>query len=169
MKLFATFLAVTVAAIVAGAQHSSPPLRTLHGTVVDHNGKPVSGSVVYLHDETTNTVVTRITNQSGHYRFSGINFRRDYRIHAEHQDSASRIRRISAHDTSRTITLDLKLNGKKAAHSVPDQGDKVPSAEAHRDPCMPQTREANFTLVPRLYASLHEHCSNEERRLPRDS
>lgn len=113
MKLAATLVLFVVTA-VAGINYSqASPLRTIHGIVVDAKGEVVSASIVYLHDERTNAIRTYITDPLGRFRFSGISYNTAYRIHAEHKGSLSAVRRISAHNTSKLIKLDLKLDIKK--------------------------------------------------------
>lgn len=113
MKLAAMFVLFIVAA-VTGINHSqASPLRTAHGIVVDAKGRAVSANIVYLHDQRTNAVRTYVTDPHGRFRFSGIRYNTDYRIHAEHQGLVSAVRRIPAHSTSKLIKLDLKLDRKK--------------------------------------------------------
>ena len=113
MKLAVMFV-LFIAAAVTGIKYSqASPLRTVHGTVVDTQGKPVPGAIVYLHDEGTNAVRTYVTDHHGRFRFSGISHNTDYRIYAEHDGLMSAVRRIPAHSTSKLIKLDLILDRKK--------------------------------------------------------
>ena len=114
MKLIAIIMLFTVAAVAGNIPGHNSPLRTVHGTVVDAKGKTVSGSVVYLHNEQTHAVKTYVTDHHGRYRFSGIRFHTDYRIHAEHKGWLSAVRRIPAHSTNKLIKLDLKLDSKRS-------------------------------------------------------
>jgi hypothetical protein len=110
----ATMFVLFIVAAVTGINHSqASPLRTIHGIVVDAKGEPVSASIVYLHDERTNAIRTYVTDPHGRFRFSGISYNTDYRIHAEHEGLPSAVRRISAHNTNKLIKLDLKVDRKK--------------------------------------------------------
>ena len=101
----------------AGAQDNKAEaqLRTVHGTVVDKNDNPVSSSVVYLVNVKTQSIITRITDQSGAYRFSGPDPNVDYEVHAEDDTLTSSTRTISSFDSRRDIEVVLKLSHKKSA------------------------------------------------------
>jgi protocatechuate 3,4-dioxygenase beta subunit len=93
-----------------------PELRTVHGMVVDKDENPVPSSVVYLKNVKTQGVKTYIADDSGSYRFSGLDPNIDYEIHAEHNDLTSSLRTISSYDSRRDINLVLKLAHKKNEH-----------------------------------------------------
>ena len=93
-----------------------PELRTVHGSVIDKEENPVASSVVYLKNLKTQGVKTYIANDTGEYRFSGLDPNVDYEIHAEHDDLTSSIRTISSYDSRRDINLPLKLSHKKNEH-----------------------------------------------------
>jgi hypothetical protein len=113
MRLIAVILLSTLTAIAGNLPSQDSPLRTVHGTVLDAKGQTVTASVVYLHDEQTHAVRTYVTDHDGQYRFSGIRFHTDYRIHAEHMGLVSAVRKIPAHSTNKRIKLDLKLVRKR--------------------------------------------------------
>ncbi|HXW61028.1 MAG TPA: carboxypeptidase-like regulatory domain-containing protein [Candidatus Acidoferrales bacterium] len=89
-------------------------LRTVHGTVIDKDDNPVASSVVYLLNVKTQSIITRITDGSGAYRFSGLDPNVDYEVHAEHNDLTSSTRTVSSFDTRRDIEVVLKLSRKKS-------------------------------------------------------
>ena len=93
-----------------------PELRTVHGMVVDKDENPVPTSVVYLKNVKTQGVKTYIADDSGSYRFSGLDPNIDYEIHAEHNDLTSSVRTISSYDSRRDMNLVLKLSHKKNEH-----------------------------------------------------
>jgi len=101
--------------MAAGAQEKKGDqrLRTVHGSVLDKNENPVVSAVVYLKNSKTLSVKTYISDDSGHYRFSGLDVNVDYEIYAEHGDMASATHTISSFDDRRDIPLTLKLNKKK--------------------------------------------------------
>jgi len=90
-------------------------LRTVHGTTVDKDDNPVPSSVVYLFNVKTQSIITRITDASGAYRFSGLDPNVDYEVHAEHNELTSSTRTISSFDSRRDIEVILKLSRKKPA------------------------------------------------------
>jgi hypothetical protein len=91
-------------------------LRVLHGSVIDKSENPVASSVVYLKNVKSQAVKTYIADDSGNYRFSGLDPNVDYEIHAEHDDLTSPVRTISSFDSRRDIEVTLKLSRKKGAN-----------------------------------------------------
>jgi protocatechuate 3,4-dioxygenase beta subunit len=116
---FALILALCIAALSpARAQtkdqkRAEAQLRTVHGSVLDKAENPVPSSVVYLKNLKTQAVKTYIADDTGHYRFSGLDPNVDYEIHAEHDDVTSSTRTISSFDTRRDMELTLKLTRKR--------------------------------------------------------
>src|ERR1700678_424940 len=90
-------------------------LRVLHGSVIDKDENPIASSVVYLKNLKSQAVKTYIADDSGNYRFSGLDPNVDYEIHAEHDDLSSPVRTISSFDSRRDIEVTLKLSRKKGA------------------------------------------------------
>jgi hypothetical protein len=98
-----------------GQKKGEAQLRTVHGSVLDKEENPVPSSVVYLRNLKSQAVKTYIADDSGNYRFSGLDPNVDYEIHAEHGDATSPIRTISSYDSRRDIEVMLKLSRKKSA------------------------------------------------------
>jgi hypothetical protein len=113
MILFASLTVVLSSSAVAQDNKGEAQLRTVHGTTVDKDDNPVSSSVVYLLNVKTQSIITRITDASGAYRFSGLDPNADYEVHAEHNDLTSSTRTISSFDSRRDIEVILKLSRKK--------------------------------------------------------
>ncbi len=116
-SILLVFLLTFIMAIAAGAQEKEKKgdqqLRTVHGSVLDKSENPVVSAVVYLKNSKTLSVKTYISDDSGHYRFSGLDVNVDYEIYAEHGDMASASHTISSFDDRKDIPLSLKLNKKK--------------------------------------------------------
>jgi Carboxypeptidase regulatory-like domain len=91
-------------------------LKVLHGSVIDKDENPIASSVVYLKNLKSQAVKTYIADDSGNYRFSGLDPNVDYEIHAEHADLTSPVRTISSFDGRRDIEVVLKLSRKKPAN-----------------------------------------------------
>jgi len=115
--LFLGFLAV----MPAHAQDESKAqkkaeaqLKVVHGSVIDKTENPVPASVIYLKNVKSQAVKTYIADESGNYRFSGLDPNVDYEIHAEHDDMTSSIRTVSSFDSRRDIEVTLKLSKKKS-------------------------------------------------------
>ncbi len=112
----AVVLAVGIAfALPAASQDkkSDAELRTIRGTVLDKDETPQASGVVYLLNVKTQAVKTYIADDSGNYRFSGLDPNVDYEIHAEHEDMTSATRTVSSFDSRRDVELVLKLSHKK--------------------------------------------------------
>lgn len=88
-------------------------LRTVHGSVLDKDENPVASSVVYLKNTKTLAVKTYIADDSGHYRFSGLDPNVDFEVYAEKGDMRSATRTISNFDERKDIEVILKLTKAK--------------------------------------------------------
>ena len=88
-------------------------LKVLHGSVIDKGENPVPSAVIYLKNVKSQAVKTYIADESGNYRFSGLDPNVDYEIHAEHDDTTSSVRTVSSFDSRRDIEVTLKLSKKK--------------------------------------------------------
>jgi hypothetical protein len=91
-------------------------LRTVNGSVIDHSENPVPSSVVYLKNLRSQAVKTYIADDSGHYRFSGLDPNVDYEVHAEKGDLTSSNRTVSSFDSRKDIEVILKLDKNKTSH-----------------------------------------------------
>jgi hypothetical protein len=111
------FMAVvlTVAAVAAAAQDAKheAQLRTVHGVVFDKSDNLVSESVVFLKNVRTNVVRSSYTDNTGKYRFSGLDPNADYEIHAEKEGAKSATHTVTSYDNRKDITLNLKIDRKK--------------------------------------------------------
>lgn len=106
-------LAIWALPAPAQDKKGAPELRTVHGTVVDKDEQPVSGSVVYLLNRKSQAVRTYITDASGGYHFSGLDPNVDYEAHAEKEEMTSSSRAISSFDNRRDMEVTLKLSKKR--------------------------------------------------------
>ena len=115
MALFTVAVLAVVSALPVSAQDkkAEAQLRTVHGSVVDGSENPVPSGVVYLVNVKTQAVKTYIADETGNYRFSGLDPNSDYELHAEHGDLTSATRTVSSFNSSRDIEVVLKLSHKK--------------------------------------------------------
>jgi hypothetical protein len=112
--VLAAMLALSVSApVLAQDKKGDAQLRTVHGSVVDGGENPIASSVVYLVNVKTQAVKTYIADDTGSYRFSGLDPNTDYELHAEHADLTSATRTVSSFNSSRDIEVVLKLSHKK--------------------------------------------------------
>ena len=115
-SIFCLAVALALLAAVANGQDKKreAQLRTVHGVVLDKSDSPISGSVVFLKNMLTNTVRSSYTDDTGSYRFSGLDPNADYELHAEKEGAKSATRTVSSFDTRKDINLNLKMDKKKA-------------------------------------------------------
>ncbi len=109
-------VALSLLAAVAMAQDKKreAQLRTVRGVVTDKSDTLLSGSVVFLKNMRTNSVRSSYTDDSGSYRFSGLDPNADYELHAEKEGAKSATRTISSFDSRKDIVLNLKIDRKKS-------------------------------------------------------
>ena len=103
-------ISVALLACPAGA-NPQDTFRRLTGTVTDASHEPLAGAVVELHDDTTDSVISYITNRSGRYSFPRFSGQDDYHVWARFRGSQSRSRILSKFDSksTRNINLVIKL------------------------------------------------------------
>jgi hypothetical protein len=106
-------LALLGGAAAAQDKKREAQLRTVRGVVMDKSDSPISGSVVFLKNSRTNTVRSSYTDDSGSYRFSGLDPNADYELHAEKDGAKSATRTVSSFDSRKDIVLNLKIDKKK--------------------------------------------------------
>lgn len=108
--------AIALLATVATAQDKKheAQLRTVRGVVTDKSDNPLNGSVVFLKNMRTNSVRSSYTDDSGSYRFSGLDPNADYELHAEKENEKSNTRTVSSFDSRKDIVLNLKIEKKKS-------------------------------------------------------
>ena len=62
----------------------------------------------------TNSVRSSYTDDTGSYRFSGLDPNADYELHAEKENEKSTTRTVSSFDSRKDIVLNLKIDKKKS-------------------------------------------------------
>jgi len=115
-RIFCLGLTLLLLTAVVSAQDKKreAQLRTVHGVVMDKSDSPISGSVVFLKNMMTNTVRSSYTDETGSYRFSGLDPNADYELHAEKEGAKSATRTVSSFDSRKDINLNLKMDKKKS-------------------------------------------------------
>jgi hypothetical protein len=108
-----TTLSLLASVTVAQDKKREAQLRTVRGVVADKSDSPVSGSVVFLKNMRTNAVRSNYTDETGSYRFSGLDPNADYELHAEREGAKSQTRTVSSFDSRKDIVLNLKIDKKK--------------------------------------------------------
>jgi hypothetical protein len=107
---------LALCATVSAAQDKKreAQLRTVRGVVADKSDSPISGSVVFLKNLRTNSVRSSYTDDTGNFRFSGLDPNADYELHAEKEGAKSPTRTVSSFDSRKDIVLNLKIDKKKS-------------------------------------------------------
>ena len=106
-------LVLTVEPVRAQKDSADSQLRTVLGTVLDKNEKPLPSAVVYLENVRTLTVKTYISGANGEYHFSGLDPNVDYEIHAETSEQTSGNHTVSTFDSRKEIVVPLKVDKEK--------------------------------------------------------
>jgi Carboxypeptidase regulatory-like domain len=109
----ALILSLVIASAVAQDAKREAQLRTVHGVVMDKSENLVSESVVFLKNTRTNVVRSSYTDNTGKYRFSGLDPNVDYEIYAEKEGAKSATHTVSSFDSRKDIGLNLKIEKKK--------------------------------------------------------
>ena len=115
-RICAFAIVLFVFATVGAAQDKKreAQLRTVRGVATDKSDSPLSGSVVFLKNMRTNTVRSSYTDDTGSYRFSGLDPNADYELFAEKEGTKSSTRTVSSFDSRKDIVLNLKIDKKKS-------------------------------------------------------
>jgi carboxypeptidase family protein len=110
----ALILTVFAGVGIAQDRKREAQLRTVRGVVSDKSESPLSGSVVFLKNVRTNSVRSSYTDDTGSYRFSGLDPNADYELHAEKEGAKSPTRTVSSFDSRKDIVLNLKIDKKRS-------------------------------------------------------
>jgi Carboxypeptidase regulatory-like domain len=115
-RILSLSIALVFLASIAIAQDAKreAQLRTVRGLVLDKSDSPISGSIVFLKNMRTNSVRSNYTDETGNYRFSGLDPNADYELHAEKEGAKSQTRTVSSLDGRKDIVLNLKIEKKKS-------------------------------------------------------
>lgn len=85
-------------------------LRSVQGTVVDGDDKPVVGAVVQLKDVRTLQMRSYITKVNGEYHFSSLKIDDDYEVEARNDHMTSGPKKISIFDNRKVVIQNLKAD-----------------------------------------------------------
>ncbi len=94
----------------AFAQAHGPVQRTIDGKVLDKSGAPLKGAVVYLKDDHTLSVMSKITDAQGEYRFGQLSQNTDYELWAESNGKKSKTKNISSFESRNAFHFNLKVD-----------------------------------------------------------
>lgn len=100
---------------VRRAHAAGPRQRAVDGRVIESDGTPVNGAIVYLNDLRTKGVSTYITQQDGAYSFQQLSPDDDYTLWAQQGSRKTRVRTLSSFDDRPQFHFILKMPAPKAA------------------------------------------------------
>ena len=100
---------------VRRVQAAGPRQRAVDGRVIESDGTPVNGAIVYLNDLRTKGVSTYITQQDGAYSFQQLSPDDDYTLWAQQGDRKTRVRTLSSFDDRPQFHFILKMPAPKTA------------------------------------------------------
>ncbi|HVW08801.1 MAG TPA: carboxypeptidase-like regulatory domain-containing protein [Bryobacteraceae bacterium] len=90
-------------------EKKNPAERSVHGTVTDAAGNPVSGALVELKNKRTQEIRSLITHDKGTYLFDGLIKDDDYQLTASLKDHASKPHTLSTYDPRPNPMVNLQL------------------------------------------------------------
>lgn len=85
-------------------------LRSVQGTVVDNDDKPLVGAIVQLKDDRTLQMRSYITKLNGEYHFSSLKIDDDYEVEARNNNMTSGPKKISIFDNRKIVIQNLKAD-----------------------------------------------------------
>ena len=91
---------------LAAAQTSA---RTLQGKVLSGSDKPLSGAIVYLKDDRTNSIRSFISTADGIYHFGQLSRDTDYQVWARYKNIKSDTKGISSYDSRDKVVINFRI------------------------------------------------------------
>jgi Carboxypeptidase regulatory-like domain len=86
-------------------------LRILVGQVMNSDtSAPLPEAVVYLKNNSTQSVHTYIADKDGNYRFTNLSADVDYQVYADYQGHKSDPKTLSQFDSRKNPTINLKVD-----------------------------------------------------------
>src|SRR5438045_7865096 len=105
----ALILAVFAGIGVSQDKKREAQLRTVRGVVADKSDSPLSGSVVFLKNVRTNSVRSSYIDDTGNYRFSGLDPNADYVFHAEKEGAKSPTSTVYTYVSMKTLGINFHI------------------------------------------------------------
>lgn len=107
----ALLAALLLAALIGFGQDNHT--RSVRGFVTAPDGSLVNGAVVYLKNTKSLQIRSFFTHKDGSYYFHDLSSDIDYELKAEYSGESSGTHTLSSFDSSRLLTVNLKLRPKK--------------------------------------------------------
>ena len=105
-------LLVACATIAFAQKKGADQTRSVQGVVTSPSEEAAVGVVVQLKNTKTLEIRSFITKENGSYYFHNLSPDIDYELQAKSQDAASPTKTLSAFDSRKQATINLKLNKK---------------------------------------------------------
>jgi hypothetical protein len=83
--------------------------RTLQGKVLSNSDKPLSGAIVYLKDDRTNSIRSFISTSDGSYHFGQLARDTDYQVWARYKDAKSDTKGISSYESRNKVVINFRI------------------------------------------------------------
>lgn len=99
------FLLAPMFALAAAPQSA----RTLQGKVLSNSDKPLSGAIVYLKDDRTNSIRSFISTSDGSYHFGQLSRDTDYQVWARYKNDKSDTKGISSYDSRDKVVINFRI------------------------------------------------------------
>jgi len=109
----AVLLLCTTALLAQGRKKGEDTTRSVEGIVTTADDAPAPGAVVQLKNVKTLQIRSFIAKENGEYYFHELSPDVDYELKADYQGGSSSAKTLSAFDSRRKATINLKLNPKK--------------------------------------------------------
>jgi Carboxypeptidase regulatory-like domain len=121
LNLFLSLMAIAACVLLLAAplaalaqKKNVPQERIATGKVVNKDGDPIAGAVVYLKNSRSNAVKTYIADEDGQFRFGELSQDTDYELWGESNGVRSKSRQISSFDNENKFYFVFKINVAKA-------------------------------------------------------
>lgn len=92
---------------------AAPTVRTIEGTVLDKEGRPVAGAIVLIKNTKTLGVRSYIAQDDGKFYFYGLSTDINYQLRAQSNGMTSKTRTVNVFNSHKVVHLKLKLNKEK--------------------------------------------------------
>jgi hypothetical protein len=116
MRYLRAAIVMAVAAALAlplaaqrGKDRERPP-RSVQGIVTDAQENPIHKAVVQLKNPRNLQIKSFYTDESGKYRFFGLDPNQDYEVRAEFGGASAGPRTVSSFDSRNEIVINFKLD-----------------------------------------------------------
>ena len=83
--------------------------RNLSGRISDRSHEPLKGAIVQVENQSTHSVISYITNETGRYSFKRLQTDSDYSVWVTFRGQRSKIRTLSSFDTHTNPVIDFMI------------------------------------------------------------